>query len=258
MRFVLPDLGPGLDRTMDATALNAVANHPDVRPWLGGDGPLDLTGMLADPANVAGLSAHGGFLAVAHGAGRYEVHSLFQPTRSAGETTRAMRAAVTYMFAATDAVELVTKVPDANLAAAGLARLAGFQLLFTMAAPWTADTRVPMHFNNLTLDRWALASPDARTLGTWLHDAMDAAKEAAGSTLGPHSADDDTHDRMAGAAILMVRAGHPVKAVEFYNRWATFAGYPAIRLLRKHPIVIDLEGIIVEARPTEMEILQCQ
>lgn len=258
MRIALPDLGPGLDRTMDATALNAVANHPDVRPWLGGgDAPIDLTALLEDPANLAGVSEHGGFLAVAQGPARYEVHSLFRPDRRAGETVRAMRAAVDYIFATTDATELVTKVPETNTPAAGLAQLAGFAKLFTMTVPWGRETTATMHFHRLTIDEWALRTPVARLLGTWFHDAVVAAKTAAGSTRPTH-ADDETHDRMAGATVLLVRGGQPQKAVDFYNRWAAFTGYVPIRLLRAHPIVIDIDDVVLEARLNEMEILTCQ
>lgn len=256
-RYPLPDLGPGIDRTMDATRLNAVANHPDVRPWLGGDGPIDLTGLLANPANLAGVTEHGGFVAVAQGFGRYEVHSLFLPSRRAGETVQAMRAAVDYIFSASDAMELVTKVPDANRAAAGLAQLAGFLPLFTMPIPWTGGQQVPVTCLSLSVDRWALRSAVTLQLGGWFHAAQAAAKAQAQSTLGTHD-DDDTHDRMAGAAILMVRAGQPRKATDVYNRWATLAGYVPVVLLREHPIVMDLDGIVVEARGSEMEVLTCR
>ena len=32
-----------LRRTMDAERLNEIANNADVRPWLGGEGRIDLT-----------------------------------------------------------------------------------------------------------------------------------------------------------------------------------------------------------------------
>lgn len=259
MRYALPDRGPAtITRTMDATFLNTVANHPDVRPWLGGDGPLDLTAMLANPANLAGVTAHGGFVAVAVWPGRYEVHSLFLPDGRGTESVRAMRAACDYIFTVSDATELVTKVPSANTAADGLARLAHFAPLATVPMPWTGGTRTLVGLLSLSIDRWALHSAAAWTLGGWLHQTFEAVKAATGSTLPAHAEDDETHHYMAGAALLLIRAGQTVKGVDLYNRWALLAGYPGIRVVREHPPILDLDGMIAEAREDTMEILQCQ
>lgn len=248
----------GITRTMDATLLNRVANDPAVRPFLGGDGPIDVAPLLANPANLAGVSEHGGFVCIAQGPRRYEVHSLFLPERPRGETVRAMRAAVNYFFAFTDGWELVTKVPVSNLAAIGLARLAGFEALFNARIQWSAADRCELVFLSLSIDRWALHAAETLTLGGWLHEQFEQAKAAHASRLPAHSDDDDAHDRMAGAAVLMVQAGQPQKAVEFYNRWAKFAGYPGVRLLRESPTVLDLEGLVIEARGQEIEVLSCQ
>lgn len=243
-------------RTLDATHLNAVANDPDVRPDLGGEGALDLTPAVSDPANVTVVTAHGGFIAVAAGAGRYEIHSLFRPDGRGRESIRAMRAGLDYLFAATDATELVTKVPQVNLAARGLARLAGFSPLFTSVIPWGAE-RAPTDFLSLSAQQWALKSSTALALGHWFHEAMTDAMTQRASTLPAHSDADDVHDRMAGAAVLMCRAGNARKAEWFYNAWARFVGYPWIRVLGEHPVVLDLEGLIVECRASSMEILSC-
>lgn len=256
--IVTVPVASGIARTRDARRLNEIANHPDVRPWLGGDGPIDLTGVLAQPENMAGITDNGGFVAVALGRGRYEVHSLFLPSRSRGEAVRAMRAAVDYIFSASDAVDLITKVPNGNAAAAGLARLAHFALMCTPLVPWSNGQTIPMACSILSIDRWAVTTPIAVALGRWLHEQFAAVKAGAQSMLGPHSDDDDAHDRLAGAAVLMVAAGNARKAEQFYNRWADVARYPPMRVLRDHPTVIDLGGMVIEARGREMEVLSCQ
>lgn len=48
-----------ITETRNATFLNKVANDPDVRPWLLGEGELDLGPLLADPANY-GLQCEAG------------------------------------------------------------------------------------------------------------------------------------------------------------------------------------------------------
>ena len=47
-----PDLPSPIARTMDARHLNAVANHPDVRPWLGGVEKLTPGMPLVPPVPV--------------------------------------------------------------------------------------------------------------------------------------------------------------------------------------------------------------
>jgi hypothetical protein len=66
-------------RTRCAETVNAVANHPDVRPFIGGAGPLDMTALLADRANVALFGPHGGFFYHWCAPGVFEVHTLILP-----------------------------------------------------------------------------------------------------------------------------------------------------------------------------------
>lgn len=244
-------------RTLDAAHLNAVANDPDVRPSLGGLGVIDLTAAVANPGNVAVVTAHGGFVAIWIAPERYEIHSLFLSEGRGREAIQAMRAGLDYLFAATDATEIVTKVPQGNLAALGLARLAGFTRQFTSRIPWGEETRA-VDVMSLSAQTWALRSRTALALGHWFHESMADAIVQRESTLPPHSDADDVHDRMAGAAVLMCRAGNPRKAERFYGGWARVVGYPPIAVLTEHPVVLDLEGLIVECRASSMEILSCQ
>lgn len=251
LRF--PELSSSVIRTLDATFLNGVANHPEVRPWLGGDGELDLKGLIANPDNIVGVTtAHGGFIAEHHGSGRYEVHSLFLPEGLGQTAVRAMRDACDYIFSTSDAVELVTKVPESNAAAKGLAQLAGFAALFIASVPWSTDIpTMPTTFHSLSLDAWSMRSRRARAYGVWLHEAM--------GELAPHvnhSEEEPAHLQVAGAATMMLRAGMPYKAANVYNRWARWTGYPPIRVIREHPTVMDLgEGIIVEVAGDRIEVL---
>jgi hypothetical protein len=252
-----PTVSSPLHRTLEATGLNAVANDPAVRLWLGGDGVLDLTADVSNPVNLAASCEEGGFVAKALGEGRYEIHSLFLPTKATA-AVKAMRSALDYVFAASDAVELVTKVPTDNAAADGLARLAGFRLLFTSTMEWTSTETKSMGVRTLHIDEWALRSSVALCMGRWLHEQFADVLESHASQLPPHSADDETHDRMAGAAAMMMRAGNIAKAVLFYNRWAVLAGYPPIKWLRDHPTILDLEGMIVELTGEDIEVLSCR
>lgn len=252
------DTAPPLQhrRTLDGTHLTHVANHPDVRPFLGGTAVLDLAGLVEDPANITIETANGGLIGVAIGAGRYDVHTLFLPEGRGAEASHAMSLMAEYMFSVTDCVEGRTTVPVVNRGAALAARRAGFELRYTSELPW-GDSHTGAEFFALTIERWALRSPMTLALGQWFHEALAAAKNEAGSAQPTHP-EDRVHDHMVGAVCAMARGGQPEKAVRFYNVWAACARYAPIQLLRAHPIIIDVQDAIVEWNGTDLEVLRCR
>lgn len=233
-------------RTMDAAFLNQVANHPEVRPIIGGEGVLDLAETMANPANVALVTKEGGFLYLSQGGGTYEVHSLFLPGRRGA--VAAARASLRYMFTATDCMEVVTKVPTANLAAKGLTLACGFDHSFD--GPEAA-------FYSLPFARWRARDREIAKAGHWFHEELEAAKAATGSPLPTHP-DDEAHDRAVGAAILMARAGNPQKASATYNMWARLAGYQQIFLISTTPPIFDVIDAVVQIQPDALEVLSCR
>ena len=248
-----------LKRSFDPAPFNEVANHQDVRPWLGGgDGPLDLSGLVSNPANFCFLSEVGGFIAHKLGEGRYEVHSLFKPEGRGGFAIQCAREGMAFMFLATDCSELVTKCPDGNGAALGLARIGGFQEQFRRERCWTFGVEtVGVSYQALPLQRWLMRDGECLKRGQWFHDKLEAAKRDVGSGLVVHE-DDEAHDRYVGASVGMVLAGNPRKAVWAYNRWAVFAGYAPITLLSEAPPVIDVVDAVVAPNGGDMEVLLCR
>lgn len=239
-------------RTFDAAALNAIANHPDVFPWLGSDAPVDVTSVLDNAENYALVSDGGGFLLKQHEFGVYEVHSLFLP-EARHLTVAAMRSGMHFMFEHTDCVRLVTEVPLNNQPAANLAKAGGFVEMFRRQdAP-----RGPTSYQILDIDMWIQSSDALHSAGQLFHDQLEQAKGATGSTLPVH-ADDPAHDRAVGAAFGMIRAGNVHKGIGTYNRWARLAGYAPIHALTTQPVVIDIVDAIVALNDGEMEILLCR
>jgi hypothetical protein len=239
-------------RTFDPRLLNAVVNHPEVRPYVGGEGVLDLTDLIANPVNFALVTQGGGFLLINQGEGIYEVHSQFLP-EARRNTRKAMKAGFDYMFTRTDCERVTTQVPDSNLAAQALAKAAGFRLMFRRE-----DTpRGPTAFMGLTAEEWAQGNASLEADGEWFHAALETAKTAAGSTLEVHG-HDGAHERAVGAAVRMIRSGNVRKGVGFYNRWARFAGYAPIALVSETPAVIDVVDAVVGMNPEGMEILLCR
>ena len=242
-------------RTCKSEDLNRIANDPDVRPWLRDDGPVDFSTTLDNIDNIALVSDAGGFVGFDHGAGRYEVHSLFSPSRPRQSAVHAMRDALAYMFTSTPCVELVTKVPTDNRAAHGLARLAGFEKRFNGTYSWSGDVKKEVGFYGLNLDTWVLRSRDALRLGQWFHGALETLKTATQSAAHP---EDGVHDHMVGATIAMLRSGLLWKAVSFYNQWASWAGYEAIDVLSEKPLVVEFDHMRIEIMSGRIEVLSCQ
>lgn len=242
-------------RTVDATAFNVIANHPAVRPWTGGDGVADLTAIISELSNIALIGEAGGFVGVNHGAGRYEVHSLFNPARPKQAAIYAMRDAMAYMFTSTPCVELLTKVPVDNLAAKGLSRLAGFTLQFESLSAWNTESQKMTAFYSLPIEKWALLSRESKRMGAWFHAMLDTIRTDEQHAAHP---DDAVHDAMVGAAIGMLQAGLVWKAVSCYNRWALWTGYETLVVESECPLVVSFDQLRIEIMQSHIEVLSCQ
>jgi hypothetical protein len=251
----------GLSRTLDGGFLTEVANHPDVRPWLGGTPgeKLDLLDAVRDPQNIALQTASGGFICLQVEVGVYDVHSLFLPGIRR-KAVSAMRASLEYVFCRTNCVELRTMVPANNKAADGLARLGGFQERFMRTGVWPPRVNGPLidvSYRSLSLERWALQSPATHRAGRDFHAQLEAAKRASGSSLAVHP-DDAVHDHMAGAVVLLARGGTVDKGVDLYNRWLGFAGYERIALVTASPPVLDIGDAVLGLDGDEIDVLLCR
>jgi|SRR3972149_236101 len=243
----------------DAAFLNEIANHPEVRPWLGGEGPVDYGPIMAVPSTVAVANEHGGFLFHEHGPGRFEVHSQFLPEGRGRCALAAMVEARRFMFTATDCLELRTRVPANNRAAWSLARHAGFQESFRREKSWPTPSgeRVDISFQVLHLERWRALDAELPALGHWFNEELERAKIAAGSKIPTHP-DDEAHDRAVGAALSMAWAGKPHKALWAYNDWARFAAYAELELVSDAPVIIDIADAIIRLEPGRMEVVECR
>jgi len=244
---------------MDAPFLNFVANHPEVRPWIGGEGPLDLGPVLSDAGNVALTFDAGGWVFVRHEAGVYELHTLILPEGRGRRAREAWREAERYIFARTDAREIVTRVPANNRGADLAARMCGFRERFRRQRAFRTPegVLVDVSYRALTIDDWAGRDLEALKAGEVFHAQIEVAKAVADSALPDHP-EDAAHDQAAGAACLMIAAGNARKGAWFYNRWARLAGYPGVRIVTENPLAIDVgAGVMVEVSEGKMEVIRC-
>lgn len=243
----------GVRRTLEATFVNSVVNHADVIPWVGcGRESLDLSSIVADPRNVTLVSDHAALIFHRMGDGRFEVHSQCLQEGRGPHFAKAAADAVRYVFAATDCVEIITRVPDGNLGAHAAAKRAGFVPTLRREAAWTSPTgeRVGVQFYALGLERWRLTDRALTETGASFHAWLEDLKGVA-----PEHGDDPDHNAAVGMAATMLRAGNGQKAAHHYERWAVLAGYQPLELLSEQPLVVDVGEAILEMRRGEPTVL---
>lgn len=229
-------------RTFDPAFINSVINDPDVRPWLEGEGVLDISHQSANSDNFVLQSEFGGFILIRHEQGRYEVHSQFLPGHGV-HPIKAMRAAQEWMFTRTDCEAICSKVPDRNRPAKGLAVAGGLRPIFRRDA---------CEYVELTVADWAMRTKALEAHGERFHDFLTAAGAH------PDHPHDEAHERAVGAALLMIERGQPIKGVAFYNRWARLAGYAPIDLIGLNPVAIDVVNAVLGIGAGGMEVLLCR
>lgn len=238
---------PSTGRTMDATYINALANHPDVRPALVcGDGRLDFQPVLDEPSSVAWRCEAGAWMAIRFSADLYELQCILRPDASDEERSQLIVDAARYLFVNTEALEVTMRVPVQDMSLATLARRNGFHERFTRQ---NACELGALAFYRLSIESWALHTPEVCNLGRWFHQSLP--KSSA-------HAPDLPHDAMTGVAVLLSRAGQPEKALAVYNRFAMTSGFLPIRLLTTHPPVFDVHDAIIEVRGAALEVLRCR
>jgi len=246
-------------REFAAENINAVCNHPDVRPWLGGGvGPIDLAPLVANPAHCLLMGKGGGVLFQCLEPGLYEAHTQFLPDARGASSVQSVKDALRWMFTRTDAVEIVTKVPEGNKGALGLVRAIHGQLQFTRENVWPIGNQmVAVGHYALPIMSWAGKCEEVAASGEWFHGKLEAAKaETAGAA--PLHDDDEAHDRYVGATVEMIAAGQVAKGLAFYNRWAKFSGYGPVSLIATNPVVIDIGDAILAVRGDDFDVLLCR
>ena len=244
-----------IERTFDAEFFNRLCNLPEVRPGLGGEGPIDTSALVTDPRNIALRTEHGGFILQPHGAGFYSVHTQFAAEGRGAHAIAAMRAGLDFMFTRTDAMRIFSHCPDNTPAALGLAVKGGARRWFrNEVEPILGPGQVVAW----DIFDWAAGEESLEVEGREFHKVSDEAAKEAGLNL-PEHAEDHIHDRYVGAAVRMCRRGQARKGVLVYNLWAAAAGYPPARFISSDPVIIDAGlGMLMGLKPNgAMEVLQC-
>lgn len=243
-----------MKRTLSAQAFNVIANHPEVRPWLGfGSGELDLTAIVEDTSNVCFLTPEedGGYILHKLHPGLYEAHTLALPSARGRPMLETMRDGFATMFMATDAIEIVTRVPDGNEKAAKWADVAGFREVFRREhAFMLMDETVGVSFRSLHYGDWVLRDKRHLELGRLFHEKL-----STHSGHIPH-ADDPVHDAWVGATMGGCIEGNVSKAIGLFNRWAAFSGYHQATILSLNPPMIHTGDATVQLVSGRLDVLK--
>jgi hypothetical protein len=240
---------PIVSRQTSSTRINAILNHPDVLPWVSKDGaPLDLGPIIEHPDVFAIYGEYGGQVYHRLQPGLFEAHSAALPQGRGTWMVEATHQSLKWLFTHTEAVEIVTRVPVGNVAAKGLARAIHGAHDCTLRGAWVKDGQpLDCDIYSLTIQGWMKSSPLLPAEGRRFHDRLEAEFARLGISELAHP-DDETHDRVVGAAFSMCLGGQPQKACVFYNRTASLAGWQQISVISLNPLVVDIGSAILVMR----------
>jgi len=130
-----------LKRSFDVNAINAAANRPDVRPFIGPAslGELDFEDAVADTNNWFLMGEHGGFVLVWSAPGVYEVH-VFIATEGRGKWAAQAWAATREYAAQNGAKMLWARIAPTAKFVSMFARRGGmkptYEMLYTLGSAY--------------------------------------------------------------------------------------------------------------------------
>jgi hypothetical protein len=245
---------PALDMRLsrDASEFQRIANDPSVLPFIvqKGAGEIDLAAFFETPQNLGFLFHDCAFLVHCLEPGVYEVHSMALPHVRGRYVYEAATVAIRFMFFATDAMELLTRVVDGNLAATALTRKVRFAPEFTRAGTWLSeDGPKDVQFYAMRYPEWIKHQDWLMARGEEFHAMLGDEVDH-----GP----DPAHDLYVGAAFEMVLSGQPDKGCILYNRWARFAGYETVDIVSRDPLTIDIKSHVITLDGDRIGVKSCR
>jgi hypothetical protein len=237
----------------DAAFANHVLNHPAVFPDVAtSDAPIDVSPCIDNPNNLILAGERGIFHLTKLFEGCWETHTAVLPEGRGRWAREFAEAGARYMFAATDCVELLTRVPEGHVAASTLTLMMGFRHQFKTPPECRFRGKlVPCDIYSLTLQDWALRAPEVEERGAAFHEWLNT--KVSGQ---PHEPD-PAHNRVVGIALDMINEGQPVKATFWYNRWAFTARHKLITLLGVDPVQVKFDAGVLTCEDGHISVEPC-
>lgn len=236
---------------VDAEWLNTLCNDPSIYPLVKGfdDRPIDLSAVVANPANVCLRGEHGAVLFTRMQPGLYEVHVQVLPSGYGPWARAFIRACLHWMFTRSDAVEVWARCP--HQAGRRLAEDIGATYEFTNRTGWIMDgAYVPAEVYRLTVQDWLRDAPGLEERGGWFQARL-ASEYVRHGRKPPASTDDPAVLRHTGAAMEMLMGGQANKAAILYARFAAMSGRAPIMVTSYHPTTVDLGEALIVVRPDD-------
>ncbi len=250
-----------IQRAADATFINAVVNHPAVRPHVFARPgvELDMTAVVASPQHVVLTGEHGAMIFMQNMAcpGAFEIHTSILPDGRGPWALAFAHECVDYLFCRTNATEVFTRVPEGNVGAMALARACGAKPEGEPILQDLNGTEVPVTIYSGRIQDWIRIAAHLPARGQEFHLRLAQKYAAAGLQLPLHP-ENPWHDRHVGAAVGMVLGGQPGKGMLVFNRWAGMAIAPPMRLISESPLVFDITDCRIEVHGGDFEVLPCQ
>lgn len=246
-------------RTLDARPFNLIAEHPEVRPWLGAadpTAPLDLAPLVGDVGNFAFLTEHedGGYIYCKLQPGLYFLHTLAMPAARGRPMLKLLRSGLAAMFCATDAVEIVTMIPDGNEKARKWSDVAGFRDTFRREKCFSLmGDVVGCQHRSLSYGDWVTSDPHNVD---WGQQVQSMVAMAQGSD-GPLPVN-RVREAWMGATTRGCIEHNVTKAVGMFNRWASQAAADPITLIGLNPPVLDTGEAVLELLSGTFEVLSAR
>ncbi len=187
------------------------------------DQEVDLSAAVANPVNVSLVGDHGAIVFFKYCDGIYEAHANALPA-GRGEWMRGFTdVALKYLFCATDGVEVLTRVPEGNLASKALAMMVGMRPQFVQPNCHFRGKEVLVTVYSLSLQEWSCRV-----------DFKDVGVQFLGQIGG--AAVNEDHANIVGIACQMMASGNVRKAVVWLNRWALVTRQPTVALISANEV----------------------
>lgn len=245
-----------VERSFDIERINAILNHPSVRPDVADQTAvtLDATAAVQDHRNYLILGEHGGCLNFFVLPGVYEVHTFVLPEGRGAWALAAASEIAHYMFTKTDAYDIYTRIPRPHIAAKQLAlSIAGARFEFTPDMPCKfREKDVECDIFSARIHDWMTTAPRLEQIGEWFHEQL----EATGKEI-PH-ANLPNHNRYVGGALAMAMGGQYDKARLLFNRWAMAVHAPPVEIESYDPPIFKFNhNERAKINPDSLEFLPC-
>jgi hypothetical protein len=241
-------------RATDATFINAVVNHPAVRPFVHGpDGPLDLTAVVKNPNHLVLTGAHGGMVMVQHVPGVFELHTQILPEGRGAWALQMAQECVDWLFCKTNATEVFTRVPKGNVPAMALSRACGAKPEERVRQSLGGEV-IEVEILGGRIQDWIKIAPGLVERGQLFHERLKQRAAEAGVAVSNHP-EDPWHDRHVGAAAGMMLGGQPIKGALVFNRWAAMALAPPMRIVSLTPLILDITDCCLEVAGDDFTVI---